>query len=304
MMSLGKAVKFPFANGNFNKVLQIGIVFGVIAALEVVINGGEGTGAGTLIGLAGGILFGLFVSGYGVLVMQNIFRGNETLPEFEVAESMRRGLKVFLASLVYAIPIVVVFACMIGFLAVNLGANAESILDELSRQIANPNYTPRFSEAENQAFSSLALTFCGFMLAYIPLAIVLGYAAQIGLVRFAAENRSGALYEFGTNIKLVFSNFGKILILLILQIGLAIVVFAISVFIGICVGFLGAFTTSMMGTAGVILYLSILNLIIGILNTVHQMSNLHLLSGFGVDAGFADAQTKAKNDDIEEVYSF
>lgn len=302
-MSLGTAFRFPFSNGNFNKVLQIGIVFGVISAIEVIINGGEQAGAGTFIGGIGGILFGLFLSGYGILVMQKVFRGDETLPEFEVSDSIGRGFKIFLASLVYAIPIIVVMACMFGFSIASMGSAMESIFDELSRQLADPNYVPRLSQAETESLGAMPLLFCGMMLLVIPVSIVLGYAAQIGMVRFAVEDRSGALFEFGTNIKLVLSNLGSIGGLFIRQLGIGILYFIIALILGFVVGFLGVIGTNIIGNFGTILFGSMLALVIGILNTAQQLSNIRLLAGFAYDADLVE-QSKAKNDDMEDVFSF
>ncbi len=303
-MSVGTAFRFPFDSNNFNKVLQIGIVFGVISAIEVVINGGAQSGGGTIIGAIAGLLFGLFVSGYGILVMQNIFRGDETLPEFEVSDSIGRGFKILLASLVYAIPIIIVMACIFGFAVASAGEAVGRVFEEYSRQLANPNYLPNLSDNEIASLGTLPLLFCGLMIFIIPLSIVLGYAAQIGMVRFAAEDRSGALFEFGTNIKMVFSNLGSVGGLFLRQLGIGILYFMIALALGMGVGFLSVIGSNMMGTLGAIIFGTLLSLCIGVLNTAQQLSNIHLLAGFAYDAGLVDMQGKVKNDDMEDAFSF
>lgn len=303
-MSVGTAFRFPFNSGNFNKVLQIGIVFGIIYSLEIVINASTFTETGSMIGAIGSLFFGLFTSGYGIFVMQNIFRGDETLPEFEVGDSIGRGFKVFLATLVYAIPIIIVMACIFGFAVASAGDAVGRVFEEYSRQVTNPNYLPNLSDNEIASLGTLPLLFCGLMVLVIPVSIVLGYAAQIGMVRFAVEDRSGALFEFVTNIKMVFSNLGSIGGLFIRQLAIGIVYFFLILIVGVTIDLVTGVDINTTNTTAVIISGVVFSLCVGVLNITQQLSNIHLLAGFAYDAGLAEVHGKAKNDDMEDAFSF
>ncbi len=302
-MSLGTAFRFPFSNGNFNKVLQIGIVFGLLYSVEVVLNSGVQSGTGSLIGGIGNLLFGLFTSGYSILVMQKIFRGDETLPEFEVGDSIGRGFKILLASLIYVLPIIILIILIVVFAAASAGDAVGRVFEEYGRQLSNPNYLPNLSDNEIASLGTLPLLFCGLMIVILPLSIILGFAAQIGMVRFAIEDRSGALFEFATNIRMVLSKLGSIGGLFIRQLAIGIAYFFIILIVGVTLDLVTGVDINTTNTVTVIISGVIFSLFIGVLNITQQLSNIHLLAGFAYDADLVE-QSKAKNDDMEDVFSF
>lgn len=303
-MSFSKALNFPFANNNLNKILQIGLVFGLILAVQVIFGP-----IGALISMVGNLLFGLFISGYGIFVMQNIMRGEETLPEFEIGDSIGRGVKIFFASLVYLVPLFIIIAVIVIMTLVITGPIIGEVFSEIITGLENPGYTPDMSSSSNDAGAMLPLLMCGALLVFIPLTIIMSYAIQVGMARFAAEDRSGALFEFGTNIKIVTSNGGKIFALFLNQLGIGIIYLIVGailgfvslLFVGVSVG-VASSASSDLGIFAII-FLVIFQIVVSILNTCQQMSNLHLIAGFGVEVGLVKGKKKTDGS-LDMEYDF
>ncbi|MGB7337615.1 MAG: DUF4013 domain-containing protein [Phototrophicaceae bacterium] len=296
-MSFKEALNFPFANNNLNKILQIGLVFGLILAIQFIFGA-----AGSIVSGLGNLLFGLFISGYGIFIMQNVLRGEDRLPDFEIGESIKRGLWNFLASLIYLIPL---FLIMVIIVAMVIAPMTGDVFAEIVAGIDNPGYTPDFGDNAGM----IPLLMCGALLVFVPLTIILGYAIQIGMLRYAAEDRSGALFEFGTNIKTVMNNGGQIFKLFLNQLGIGIIYliatsavgFILVLFVG--VGLSGASSASNDLGIFAILLLVVFQVITSIMSTCQQVANLHLIAGLGIDIGLVGG--KMKNDgSVDMKYDF
>lgn len=287
-MSLSKAVNFSFINNNFNKIIQIAIVFGIISAIEYLLNESGIIGLGSLIGGIGGLFFGLFVSGYGIFVMRNILNGDERLPAFNIGTSIKRGFQIFLASIVYFLPFLIVMGIVIYTIVVPVAVN----------EFYTATYPDAYVSPTVEVVDPMTLTIASIVvLAIIPVTFILGYALQLGMVRFAAEDRSGALYEFGTNIGMVFKNFGKIFKLFWMQIALIICVVIISFGVLFVMG-VALFAFSQV-TAIMFLFVVLFQIVTQLVNIGHQMANLHLIAGMASEIGIVSG--KLKNDDMADV---
>lgn len=294
-MSFREALRFPFDNNNINKILQIGLIFGIIAAVEIVFNGGEVVGFGTFIGLLVGLLFGLFVSGYGIFVIRNIMEGDEFLPSFAVMRSIGRGFVIFIANIIYFIPLIILLLIVFFMMVSTASLGIEAFFRELSLAMEYP-YTSssKLSQAELDSFSQALLVFCGSLIFILPVSLILNLALQVGMVRYAVEDSSGALFEFGTNISVVVKNLGKAGGLVLRLFVLGMVYGILGLIVG---GIVAFFDTALNAGIAFIVFSVIFNIINMTVNTLARMSSLHLLARFGTDIGIMPPSGKMKNDD-------
>ncbi|MEL6524289.1 MAG: DUF4013 domain-containing protein [Chloroflexota bacterium] len=272
-----------------NKILQIALVFGIITAIQYVLNGTNPYGPGTFFGVIGGFAFGLFISGYGVTIIRAINKGEDALPAFQIGKNIGDGFRIFLAGLIYMLPIII----LVVIAGVMMSASmSDAVMNDLVLSGTGGQYGSGYEEAMGGAM----LMLCGAMIIMVPLAIILSFAVQIGVVRFAIEEDSGVLFQFGTNTQLVFSNFGKVFKLLVLMIILAL---AYGIMGGIIGGIIGATLGAGMGSGmGIVVFLVVLNIVSQLLNTMQQVTNFYLLAGFAQETGLAPTRKQ------KEVYAF
>lgn len=295
-MSLGNAFSFPFSGKNMNKILQIGLVFGIISALQLGLAAAGQAVLASLLSFVLSLAFTFFLSGYGIFVIRDVLAGNENLPQFNIGASIRNGLSIGLAGLLYWLP---VFVLIIVMLIIMFSVLSPAAIDEIVYGINYPGYEPQLTADDEAALGAAALLMCGSMLLVIPFTLVATYAAQIGVTRFAADNDRSALYQVFTNVKLLFSNFGKIGKLFVLQLVIGMAYGVISVMFGAVFGIFGGESmyteTFVNASLFVIAGMVVFNIVTQILGAMQQMSIMYLLAGLADEANFG-GKSKNKND--------
>lgn len=194
----------PTANRSIDLVRAIGFVFEDPKWVPKML-------IGALFYIFSMLLIGLpFVLGYAARMMRNVIRGDAyPLPEWaDLGDYFIEGLKIFLAGLLMALPILIVVFFMIGTTAIGSAF-------EIPEQIAG----------------------CGVgvsLLVLIPLALVFIVYYPAALTRMIAQERFGAAFEVGAVFRFIGSNIGNYL--------LAIAVYLLTSFIAqfgillLCVG--------------------------------------------------------------------
>jgi hypothetical protein len=140
------------------------------------------------------------VLGYGIRIMKRTARGEEaSLPEWDNwGELFMDGLKQWAVSIVYGLPVVVIFSCLIGTMMVGM-IGGTAMLDEMSRAeaaLASGLGIVGF-------YSILFLTYAVLFIIGIPLA----YLGAVAVSRMAATGELSAAFEFGEVMKLARSGF-------------------------------------------------------------------------------------------------
>jgi hypothetical protein len=191
MMSFGEALGFPFKAENLPKTLNLILIYVIITSSVMVL--GLLANAIELALLISGIVsigYSFFVSGYMIEVIRNVMDGNEILPPSDLGRDIKRGFAVFIASLVHMIPFIILFACALG--AIGSSMNMGSM--EFSRDM---------ERLGNSGDGGAILMVCGLSIVALFAGFFVFNALLIGMVRYAAEDRAGAMFEFGTNLSYV-----------------------------------------------------------------------------------------------------
>ncbi|MEO0597169.1 MAG: DUF4013 domain-containing protein, partial [Chloroflexota bacterium] len=268
------------------------LVFGIITAMQLILNGNNEYGPGTFFGVIGGLAFGLFMSGYGVTIIRAINKGEDALPAFQIGKNISDGFRIFLAGLIYMLTIIILVVIVAMMMTASM---SDAFMNDMLYTLETGR-EPAYSSDYEQAMGGAVLMLCGTMIVMVPLAIILSFAAQIGIVRYAIEEESRVLFQFGTNTQLVFSNFGKVFKLLILMIVLGLAY-------GLMGGILGGLVGVVLGAGvssgiGLIIFAVVLNIVSQLLGTMQQVTNFHLLAGFAQETGLAPTRKQ------KEVYAF
>jgi hypothetical protein len=284
-MSFGSALGYPFKSGNIPKVLTIILSFLIIVASLVVIgmlfrssNASNGLGlVSNLIGSA----YGLFVSGYMISVIRSVMDGDELLPPVSLGRDLTRGLACMIAGFIYAIPFIIVFACLFAtVLSASVGSMDVNNIDSIRRSSDNIN----------------PLMLCGGGLLMLFLSFAVGMSYIVGMVRYAAEDSASALFNFPANFGTVMSNFGTALGLFFRQFGLGIVygILAMIILFG-AAGSVTAMVSDPNASLPLVLVVAIGAYIVFLsLMLMSQLSSAHLYAGFANEIGIGNR--KSKND--------
>lgn len=229
--------------------------------------------------------FGLFVQGYTISVIKSVMEDEEALPPVKLGRDVGRGAILFLATLVYAIPIVIVMTIFVALVGTTIDAQSD------------------------EASFGLIFLVCGGGLAFLGMTIAIGFSYIVGQIRYAAEDRVGALFNVGKNFAIVMSNLGKTFGFAIRQIGLAMIFGIVS---SIILNVISAFFAGVTNKATFALFENNIEGILELgmpiaifgslyytvsltINLMQGFSSAHLIAGYGAELGYAP--NKLKNDE-------
>lgn len=257
-MSFGSAFSYPFEN--IGKVLTLAFIYVVISLVTFL-----GGMLGAMVGLLLNLTFSIFVAGYMVSVTRHVADYGYGAPDNNVGDNLGRGLAVMLAGILYMLPVILV---MIGGFLV----------------LGNPfDYYSDVSTTNWVAFGLLLLL----------LAIFSSWSLFVGMVRFAMEDRSGALFDMGRNLNTVTNNLGICFGLFLRQFGIGLV-------FGIIMGVIATVWMMLVGGVGsssialIMALLTVYQFFIMSVSIAGQLANAHLLAGFGEALGLIQTR-KPKN---------
>lgn len=282
-MSFGDALGFPFKAENLPKTLNFILIYVIITASVMVLgllaNAFE---IALLVSAIVGLGYSFFVSGYMIEVIRRIMDADESLPPSDLGRDLKRGGAVFVASLVYMIPFFILFFCAFGV----MGASMSSM------DFSGSSY----GRGGNSPDGSAIMMVCGLMIVGVVAAFFIFNSLLIGMIRYAAEDRSGAMFEFGTNLSYVTSNAGAFMGLFLRSFG-----------IGFIYGFLQGIVTGILQTDAQLLDSGFNNVGFGLMALIvvetvitqtlalmSQFSVAHLQAKLGNELGIAGG--KGKND--------
>jgi hypothetical protein len=282
-MSFGSSLGYPFKSGNIPKILTIILSLFVIVASIVVVAmlfQSSDVMAGIVLTAIPVILgYALFVSGYSITVIRSVMNGEELLPAANLGRDLGRGFMCMLAAIVYAIPFIVVYACIFMVAGTSIGAMTGG------------------SRGASGADGGAMMMICGAVIVMIVMGFIIGFSYIVGMVRYAAEDTPSALFNFAQNFSTVTSNLGAVGGLFIRQLGLGIIYGILTQIISF--GAQG-FVMSSMDSRNPNLVLLIggfiaIYIVILSLSLMNQLSIAHLMAHFGQEIGIGGR--KAKHDD-------
>ncbi len=286
-MNFSEALGYSLKPQNIPKILTIVLVFVILGVSLIVAAFAFESLAIAFLFIPLLIAYGLFLGGYTISVIKAVMEGEESMPAFAIGGDIGRGFMVVIAGIIYYIPFFVLFFCMFSIMGAGLGASADTIEDAMGGSI---------------------LMMCGMMLVGVIFGFIIQYALTVGMVRYASEGRSGALFDFGTNFSTVMSNIGTTFGLFFRQIGIGIV-FAIisSVLGGVISGIFGgamnelAFANDVDDIVSLgmplAIFFSLYYLVTMTISLMQAFSGAHLMAGYGLDLGLRKG--KPKNDDFD-----
>jgi uncharacterized protein DUF4013 len=289
-MSFSDALSYPFKGENIPKVLTIILVFLLLIAVVVV--GGIMLQDENVVFLAFPIIlaYAVFIGGYSIEIIRTVMQGHEIMPQPAMGRDILRGIVTMLAAIAHAIPLMVVYFCT----ALIFGASMGSFMS-----------IDAYGNPDISGAGGSILMACGLGLAMLAFGFLLGYTYLVGMIRYAAEDRAGAMFDIGSNFSTVLSNMGAVFALLIRQIGIAII-YAIlgfivnTIFQGMIFNSIDPYGSFDIGI-GLMVVLILYGIISLSLNLMNQISSTHLIAGFGADVGISTR--KAKHDDFDD-YNF
>ena len=285
-MNFTEALGYSFKGHNIPKILTIVLVF-IIIGVSIFVSSILLESVALIFTLLPVFLgFSVFVAGYTISVIGSVMNGDDYLPAIKIGRDLGRGAVVIIASIIYSIPFFILFGVIFALLGFATPSDYGSVN-------AEPN-------------TSVLLMFCGAMLAFVVIGFGFVYSLLVGQIRYAAENRAGALFNIPKNFGIVMSNIGTTLGLWIRQIGLAIVFGIFSSVIGnIIFAFAGGLFSDLayietaddfvqlgmpLAIFGSIYYIFVLTV-----NLMQSFSGAHLIAGYGIELGLAP--NKLKNDE-------
>jgi hypothetical protein len=184
-MDIGRSFTFMFEDESWITKVLLGGVLGIVPILNFV------------------------VYGYQLEVIRNVAQDQELpLPEWgdDFGGKFVRGLMVFIASLIYSLPLIVVWVAMAIVLAI-AGGSADASGD---------------AQGAAGAFVGIC-TFAVYCVAIIYSIIAFGFLFVPGLMRYAEEGEFGAFFRFGENWRVATSNLGSYIVMLLIIIVASIV---------------------------------------------------------------------------------
>lgn len=120
------------------------------------------------------------ISGY----IAKIYRGDEPAPKFEEGGLFILGLKLIIAALIYAIPVLAVLAVTIFYAMVNV----------MSYIIAD---NPAFIFNNPEKFAGIILGIASGLIVTFVLGIIISLISTIALIRLAREGKFSEAFNFG-----------------------------------------------------------------------------------------------------------
>ncbi len=261
MMSFGQAFGYPFKS--IPKILTIVLVFTILVVLLIANYINSRSDDALLLFTAVTILSQtLFLSGYGIRIIRQVQAGDsEHLPAFDVFKDLGRGVVVVVAGIVSLLPLIFLFFCGVGMMARSLDGG--------------------YAESSSSTILSILLL--------IPLILYWSWGLYVGMLRYAAEERAGAMFEFSANFSRVNNNFGAMFSLLGYQILLAIIYYVVNLAVTFLydVVFTDSITfqtddTTLIAIVSVGAILSIM------ISLFQQFAWLHLVAQLGDKIGITD----------------
>jgi hypothetical protein len=271
IMSLDRAFRYLFRGNTPGRILQIVLIYGLVvfpywyANLQVLLYGNQDGLIKLLLFISPFLLLGFSVmlNGYFVRVLRHLRDGDEQIPRFNAPiGDLGRGFVVGLGSLFYFL--VPVF----GYSLIPVGP----------------------ATAPSTEFSYVA----GFLLVSLIAALVF----MVGVLRYAFEERAGALFGVFGNIKLIGSNIGALIGLLlrmaVMLVAGSAVLFALYVafffLLGTAGGNLEVNPALLIGVMIIMYLITMFSVLVTVL------AGLNLLAGFGRVTGVTvpDVQKKKK----------
>lgn len=203
---------------------------------------------------------GLWLSGYGVSVIRHVLEGFEKLPPIVFGRNIMDGLSVFFAGIWYgivALPFLFGFFFLVGM----------------------------FSTPDGEAGLG-AVMLCGGMIAAIPLSLLHMWSFMIGMVRCAAEDKRGAMFEVLTNFRFARENWKTALSLTAYQFLVAIIFWFASQAISLALQFVTMpFVGYGTNTNNLLIVFVISMLGTYTIQIIQQFSSLHLMAQFAYNIG-------------------
>jgi len=259
-MSFGDAFNYPFKN--VPKVLTVVLVFTILVAVLVAMAMNSRSSDGFLLLTFGTIIAqSLFLTGYGIRIIREIQDGYDMdMPSFDIINDIGRGIVVCFAGFITFLPLVIFAVCASTmFVTSSSGYGYSSGIDGATIML---------------------------LLLMIPFAVYLGWGFMVGMLRYASEEESGAMFQFGTNFGYVNSNLGSAFSLLGYQILLgiiyAIVNFVVSGIYQSTVISSVTFRTDQTIILAIVTVSYILSIVISLFQ---QFAGLHLMAQFGEKIG-------------------
>lgn len=257
-MSFGDAFSYPFKNKS--KIFQIVLVFTILVVL-LVANFISNRSNDSLLLLSFGIIIvqTLFLSGYGISVIRHIQKVDTYhFPAFDIMNDMGRGLAVIFAGIITMLPLVLFMFC---------GASLMT-------------YTPSYGSASP---STILL-----VLLMIPFAVYLSWGLMVGMLRYAVEEHSGALFEFSRNFSIVNSNIGSAFSLLGYQILLGIIYYIVNNVVTFLYEVTLVDSITFRTDDTTLIVIVTIGTLLGItISLFQQFAGLHLLAQFGEKIGIS-----------------
>ena len=179
-MDIGRAFKFMFEDEGWISKVLIGGILGIIPIVNFV------------------------VYGYQLEIIRNVAEGRDLpLPDWDdFGGKFVKGLMIFLASLIYSIPLIVLGIAVAIVTAVAGGAVSSSGRDAAGA-------------AGGIAGLCMIVFYC---VALIYAVIVYGFIMLPGLMRYAETGEFGAFFRFGENLRVATSNLGAYIVMLLVYI--------------------------------------------------------------------------------------
>lgn len=268
-MSIADALSYPFRNNNLFKILPIAIVYGIIVFLMTYssMNGLMPLICGASVAL---FVFSFVLGGYYISVIEQVQHGEERLRDVKISLDLSRGVAVWLASILYFLPLVL-FGCVAAFLSSML-----------------------FSANDADVGLSLVVVLVGAVV-IIPLMIFLGLALVVGYNRYAAEGNTQGLYALTENFGMAWQNAGHGfgLVLRSIAIGLinGFVVFVLQIIIGIA--FPQQFDPFAQPTLSYWISFALVQVLSYTVSLVFIVSQYHLVARYGMALGITSEKRKA-----------
>lgn len=287
-MSFSDALNYPFKGANIPKVLTIILVFLLIVAVVVV--GGIMMEAAGIILLAIPIMiaYAVFIGGYSIEVIRSVASGEDVMPQAQVGRDIGRGIVVVIANIVHMIPLFI----LIGIAFMMIGS---SLTDSIIIDAYGNIDTTAFSNALEDSIG----TICGMGLVMVVVGFLLSYTLTVGMVRYAVEDSIGALFSIPANFGKVLSNMGAVFGLFIRSLGIGIIYYILMNVVNWIFNGMVSDAFSPYGEPGIgaMIIVTVYGILYLSLNLMNQLSNTHLIAGFGQAVGISSR--KSKHDDYE-----
>lgn len=292
-MELGAALQYPFQQNNILKALTFTLIYAavIVGGMGLMVTVHFWLGFAALI--IGALGYSLALSGYLVRVARSVIDDQPQAPPFQIRQDIGRGLLVMLAGVIYYIPLMIMIV-IVTMLVV----------------LRTPPDTLSMTSTET-ALAPILFACMGVVVALV-LSVWSGVAYLVAMVRYAAERRSGALFQLPRNFGLVGRHFGNAFML-----GMYLII--VSIIYGMLGGAIGSFfeaavpdtayisnpdylassaPSNVMADFGTGFYIAaaIYFTVVGMLGIMSQFTQYHLIAGFGKELGYGDAR-KAKPDD-------